>query len=125
MQGRAVLLYVAVATVSVAACSEHQPNTPTSPDLASGAAAVKPTCNYTQLNKDIDAEWPNSVGGATKDTNTAVTALLGTMQQNQADSNVATATGFRIIQSVAIAASTGEAGTSAAAGSRLTLDLLA
>jgi hypothetical protein len=122
MRGRRLLVYV-TATLAVGACSERQPNTPTSPDFASGAPTTKPACSYAQLKKDVDAEWPNSADAATKDTNTAVSALLATMQQSPADSNLVTETGFRIIQSVAIAASTKQAGTSAAAGSTLVTDL--
>jgi len=120
MRGRRSFLFVAVGVVGLAACSDRQSETPTSPDLA---AAIKPACSYTQLKKDIDAEWPTSVGGATKDTNTVATALLATMQQTPVDSNSVNISGFRIIQLVAIAASTKQAGTSAAAGSKLVTDL--
>lgn len=124
MPGRSALLLVTFGALGLAACSDRQSETPTSPDFA---AANKPACSYSKLKQDVNAEWPVSTGGATKDTNTAVNALLTSMQnaaqQNPADSNVITVTGFRIIQSVAIAASTKQAGTTPAAGSTLAIDL--
>jgi len=120
MRGKRLFLFAAVSAAGLTACSEHQSGTPTSPELSQVAG---PACSYNQIKQDINAEWPNSVGGATKDTNTAVIAVFNVMQGNQADSNIATTRGFQIIQSVAIAASTKQAGTTAAAGSKLVLDL--
>ena len=119
---RAVIAPFLILIAGVAACNDSQPGTPTSPEFAAGGSPS--ACSYTQLKKDVDAEWPNNAGAATKDTGQAVSALLTTMQQNQADSNIATATGFRILRSVAIATANNQPGTTPAAGAQLAIDLL-
>src|SRR4029077_9622844 len=123
MRGNAVLPFALAAGIALAACSERQSETPTSPDLRSGAPPAS-GCSFSQLKKDVSAEWPVNAGTDTKATNAHVGALLTTMQQNSADSNLATLTGFQILDTLANQTAKKEAGTTPAAGSQLALDLL-
>ncbi len=116
------VLPIVIAGLVLAACSDQQSNTPTSPDVRAGAPPNG--CSFSQLKKDVSAEWPTSAGADTKATNANVSALLTTMQQNAADSNIATATGFQILDTLARQTARKEAGTTPAAGSQLALDLL-
>ncbi|HYL29304.1 MAG TPA: hypothetical protein VEU27_05195, partial [Gemmatimonadales bacterium] len=111
------------AAIAIAACNDSQPGTPTSPDLRTGAPPSS-GCSYSQIKKDVSAEWPNSAGADTKATNSNVSALVTTMQQNAADSNIATATGFQVLDTLANQTAKKQAGTTPAAGSQLALDLL-
>ncbi len=117
------LPFLVLAGIALAACNDSQPGTPTSPDLRTGAPPLS-GCSYSQIKKDVSAQWPNSAGADTKATNSNVSALVTTMQQNAADSNVATATGFQILDTLANQTAKGQAGTTPAAGSQLALDLL-
>jgi hypothetical protein len=115
------LPFLLVAGIAIAACNDSQPGTPTSPDFRPTSTSG---CSYSQIKKDVDAEWPNSAGADTKATNSYVSALVTTMQQNAADSNIATATGFQILDTLANQTAKKQAGTTPAAGSQLALDLL-
>jgi len=117
------LPFILVAGIAIAACNDSQPGTPTSPDLRA-AAPPSSGCSYSVIKKDVDAEWPNSAGADTKATNSNVSALVTTMQQNAADSNIATATGFQVLDTLAKQTANKQAGTTPAAGSQLALDLL-
>ena len=119
---RAVIAPFLILIAGIAACNDSQPGTPTSPDLRAGGPPSG--CSYSQIKKDVDAEWPNSAGADTKATNSNVSALVTTMQQNAADSNIATATGFQILDTLANQTAKKQAGTTPAAGSQLALDLL-
>jgi hypothetical protein len=123
MRAAPALPFVFVAGIAIAACNDSQPGTPTSPDLRAGAPPSA-GCSYSTIKKDVDAEWPNSAGADTKATNSNVSALVTTMQQNAADSSIATATGFQILDTLANQTAKKQAGTTPAAGSQLALDLL-
>ena len=116
------LPFVLVAGIAIAACNDSQSGTPTSPEFAAGGSPS--ACSYSQLKKDVAAEWPTNAGADTKATNANVGTLLTTMQQNAADSNIATATGFQILDTLANQTAKKQAGTTPAAGSQLALDLL-
>lgn len=114
------VLPIVIASIVLAACSDQQSNTPTAPDFRTSGSG----CSYSQVKQDVAAEWPNSAGADTKATNANVGALVTTMQQNAADSNIATATGFQILDTLANQTAKKQAGTTPAAGSQLALDLL-
>jgi hypothetical protein len=115
------VLPMVIAGIVLAACSDQQSNTPTAPDFKVTPPAG---CSYSQIKQDVAAEWPINAGTDTKATNGNVGALVTTMQQNAADSNIATATGFQILDTLASQTAKKQAGTTPAAGSQLALDLL-
>ena len=117
------LSFLAVVAIALVACSDRQLEPPTAPQFNSAAAPARTTCSFTQLKKDVAATWPNSAGSSTKATNSAVSSILTTMQQNAADSNIATQRGFEILDTLAHSAAQQQPGVTASAGSQLALDL--
>ena len=94
------LPFVLVAGIVLAACSDSQPGTPTSPEFAAGGLAPsKSGCDTKQLAKDVDAAWaPNT---ATNGTVSTLVKALASALQNPPDSVTATAKGFEILDAVA------------------------
>lgn len=117
------LSFLAVVAIALVACSDRQSEAPTAPQLSSAVAPTQATCSFTQLKKDVAATWPNSAGSSTKATNSAVSSILTTMQQNAADPNIATQRGFEILDTLAHSAAQQQPGVTASAGSKLALDL--
>ena len=69
---RAVIAPFLILIAGIAACNDSQPGTPTSPDLRAGGPPSG--CSYSQIKKDVDAEWPNSAGADTKATGPTIPA---------------------------------------------------